>query len=123
MVMGMWVISGYPQLAKKENDVNLIKGLTKEQLVAGIECGTFLSAEQLSVVRMGHELNNADTEAMQNAYTILREDEFVIETDPEDVDNDVLDARCEELHDAMHSYAYGQGLEWDGKQFWEPSSC
>lgn len=103
--------------------MDLIRGLTKEQLVSGIENGTFLNDEQLAVVRMGNELNNADTEAMQNAYTILREDGFVIETDPEDVDDGVLESRDEDLRDAMHSYAYKQGLEWDGNHFWEPSSC
>lgn len=86
----------------------LISGKTTEELYNGILEGNFLSLEQVKLVEEGRQLKDVNETAIELAYASLK---------GTDADDDG------ELLDAMHDYAYENGLEFDGSNFWFPSTC
>lgn len=97
-----------------------IKNLSKEEILTGIDNGTFLTDSEIAIVQQGKQLSDADNSAMTDAYLLLRD----LSTNPEHGDPDeTID--IDAVREAMHEYAYNNGLEFHHQsgQFWEPSSC
>lgn len=93
-----------------------IKDYTIEQIVAEFESGDkFLTEAEYEVLRHADKLREKQTMMLEAGYHRIM--------NHEDEDYPYTDEIEDDVRGAMYDHAYEQGLEWDGKNFWEASSC